>query len=413
MWLSGARSLPPSGATWSCGSAASPVLWTKASTRPKLVSAGFEDVDIDTWRVYDGIVRRGRRKIRQRVYPGLQAASYERLAQLALARKWQAIGPMSPTAARRPSTCAAAAAAAVEERPIPGSDLHDPSLYFDRELSWLSFNGVSWIKPNSTRRVVAIRCSSASSFWRSPQTTSTSFSWCDSTSAPRSRVCGRRPCSTSCRNTGRRACGLSWPPSASSLSNPSDYTDDDRAFVEKYFNVHVCPVLTPLAFDPGHPFPHISNRSRNLAIVVDHRGRTKFARVKVPDLLPRFVALPSEEGTYRFALLEDVIRENLGQLFPGVGIRTAHFFRIVRDMDMSVAHTHDAAETLLEVVDRGLKQQRHGPLSLLEVERGMPTRVLDILLENFEAAARRGRPIARTNRICRLDPAHDHSRDPI
>jgi len=169
------------------------------------------------------------------------------------------------------------------------------------------------------------------------------------------------------------------------IVEPPGYTDADKVFVEKYFNAHVCPVLTPLAFDPGHPFPHVSNRSRNLAVVVDHRGRTKFARVKVPDLLPRFVALPSEEGASRFALLEDVIRENLGQLFPGVRIRTAHLFRIIRDMEIAVAHTHDAAETLLEVVDRGLKEQRHGALSLLEIERGMPSRVLAILIENFEA----------------------------
>ena len=169
------------------------------------------------------------------------------------------------------------------------------------------------------------------------------------------------------------------------IVEPPGYTDADKVFVEKYFNAHVCPVLTPLAFDPGHPFPHVSNRSRNLAVVVDHRGRTKFARVKVPDLLPRFVALPSEEGASRFALLEDVIRENLGQLFPGVRIRTAHLFRIIRDMEIAVAHTHDAAETLLDVVDRGLKEQRHGALSLLEIERGMPSRVLAILIENFEA----------------------------
>ena len=92
---------------------------------------------------------------------------------------------------------------------------------------------------------------------------------------------------------------------------PADYTDDDRAYLERHFNVDVCPVLTPLAFDPGHPFPLVSNRSKNLAVVVEHKGRTKFARVKVPDLLPRFVALPGDEAVRRFAMLEDVIRENL------------------------------------------------------------------------------------------------------
>ena len=167
---------------------------------------------------------------------------------------------------------------------------------------------------------------------------------------------------------------------------PADYTDDDRAYLERHFSVDVCPVLTPLAFDPGHPFPLVSNRSKNLAVVVEHRGRTKFARVKVPDLLPRFVALPRDEGVRRFAMLEDVIRENLSQLFPGVTIRTAHMFRVLRDMEVAVTHSHDTAETLMEVVDRGLKEQRHGAISLLEVEHGMPSRVLDLLIENFEAS---------------------------
>jgi polyphosphate kinase len=155
----------------------------------------------------------------------------------------------------------------------------------------------------------------------------------------------------------------------------SEYSDDDRAYLKQHFNVEVCPVLTPLAFDSGHPFPLVSNRSKNLAVVVEHKGRTKFARVKVPDLLPRFVALTGEHGVRRFAMLEDVIRENLGQLFPGVSIRTAHMFRVLRDMDVTVSHSQDAAETLLEVVDRGLKEQRSGPLSLLEVEHHMPARV--------------------------------------
>jgi polyphosphate kinase len=283
---------------------------------------------------------------------------------------------MSPTAARRP-------------RRVPPAgtvDLHDPSLYFDRGISWLSFNArvLDQAKLAQAKgghpllervKFLAIAANNLDEFFMVRLDERASLA--------------RMQATAMLDELSEYWEGGLQPELAAErilIIEPSDYTDDDRAFVEKHFNVHVCPVLTPLAFDPGHPFPHISNRSRNLAVVVDHRGRTKFARVKVPDLLPRFVALPSEESTYRFALLEDVIRENLGQLFPGVRIRTAHFFRIVRDMDMSVAHTHDADETLLEVVDRGLKEQRHGPLSLLEVERGMPTRVLDILLENFEAA---------------------------
>jgi polyphosphate kinase len=143
-------------------------------------------------------------------------------------------------------------------------------------------------------------------------------------------------------------------------------------------------VLTPLAFDPGHPFPYISNLSKNLAVVVKHGGRTKFARVKVPDMLPRFVPVPENiapKGGLTFAFLEDVIEHNIHELFPGTEVRGAHLFRIIRDTDMVIQE--DEADDLLETVDKGLKQLRYGALSLLEVDATMPRRVLNILVENF------------------------------
>ncbi len=166
---------------------------------------------------------------------------------------------------------------------------------------------------------------------------------------------------------------------------PDDYTDEIRRSLAAYFRSDIYPLLTPLAFDPGHPFPLISNRSKNFAVVVRQGRRTKFARVKVPPLLPRFVPVPrgSQRGSgrYTFAFLEDVMRANLGDLFPGVAIADAHLFRVIRDTDMEVP---DGADDLLESVDRTLKQLRHGPPSLLQVESSMPKRVLDILVENFE-----------------------------
>src|SRR6202035_4338949 len=126
------------------------------------------------------------------------------------------------------------------------------------------------------------------------------------------------------------------------------YTDKVRQQLSQYFTAEVFPLLTPLAFDPGHPFPFISNRSKNLAVVVRHNRRTKFARVKIPDILPRFVPLPSAAGP-TFAFLEDVIRQNLAQLFPDVEVLNAHLFRIIRDTDMEIQE--DAACDLLESVD--------------------------------------------------------------
>ena len=168
------------------------------------------------------------------------------------------------------------------------------------------------------------------------------------------------------------------------LLEPEQYSDGVRQFLAAYFRSNIFPLLTPLAFDPGHPFPLISNRSLNFAVVVRHGRRTKFARVKVPALLPRFVAIPRVGGgssPHTLAFLEDVMRMNLGELFPGVHVVDAHLFRVIRDTDMELP---DAAEDLLETVDRSLKKLRHGPPSLLQVEAEMPARVLSTLVENFE-----------------------------
>jgi polyphosphate kinase len=163
------------------------------------------------------------------------------------------------------------------------------------------------------------------------------------------------------------------------------YSPAVTAYLGRRFNTEICPVLTPLAFDPGHPFPYISNRSKSLAIVVRQGRRRRFARVKVPDVLPRFIEIPAQvadQPGVTFALLEDVIAENAHDLFPGTEVESAHLFRILRDTDIVLAT--DEAEDLLESVDRSLKQLRHGALTMLQVERQMPSRILDILRDNFE-----------------------------
>jgi polyphosphate kinase len=163
------------------------------------------------------------------------------------------------------------------------------------------------------------------------------------------------------------------------------WTAEIREYLASYFSREICPVLTPLAFDPGHPFPLISNLSKNFAVVVRHAGRTKFARVKLPDVLPRFVPVPeslASKGGLTYAFLEDVVRANIQELFPGTQLKGAHLFRVVRDADLEIEQ--DEADDLLESVDRSLKQLRRGALSLLQVEADMPARILNILVDNFE-----------------------------
>ena len=164
----------------------------------------------------------------------------------------------------------------------------------------------------------------------------------------------------------------------------ADHEGEIARYLKDYFSHQIAPVLTPLAFDPGHPFPHISNLSKNFAVVVKHEGRTKFARVKLPPVVPRFIPLPTRiaPAPTTFVFLEDVVCANVESLFPGTTVKDSHLFRVIRDTDMVIQE--DEADDLLETIDQGLRQLRHGALSMLQVDHRTPRRVVDILVENFE-----------------------------
>jgi polyphosphate kinase len=171
-----------------------------------------------------------------------------------------------------------------------------------------------------------------------------------------------------------------------SFLEPGEWTEGLKTHLATYFTREIRPVLTPLAFDPGHPFPFISNLSKNFAVVVRHGGQTKFARLKVPDVLPRFIVVPSalaEREGIAIVFLEDVIRASISELFPGTQVKGAHLFRVIRDADLEIAQVE--ADDLLETVDKSLKQLREGAITLLQVGADMPPRILRILVENFES----------------------------
>jgi polyphosphate kinase len=152
--------------------------------------------------------------------------------------------------------------------------------------------------------------------------------------------------------------------------------ETDRAVLYQIFKDHLFPVLTPLAVDPAHPFPYISNLSLNLAVLVrdPETDASRFARVKVPDILPRFVALPDGE---RFVPLEQVIGANLSELFPGMEIVERHPFRVTRNADLEVEE--DLADDLLEAIESELVRRRFGRVVRLEVERNISPGILDLL----------------------------------
>ena len=153
----------------------------------------------------------------------------------------------------------------------------------------------------------------------------------------------------------------------------------DDLFQDKIF-----PILTPLAVDPGHPFPYISNRSLNLAVTVRDLAdrRTHFARVKVPPLLPRFLTLP-ENGC--FVPLEDVIAANLEELFPGMEILENHTFRVTRDAELEV--DDEGAEDLLQALEAELTRRRFSRAVRLEVEDSMPAKMRQLLMRELQVEA--------------------------
>jgi len=165
----------------------------------------------------------------------------------------------------------------------------------------------------------------------------------------------------------------------------TDLTPDERERQRTYFREQVFPVLTPLAVDPAHPFPYISSLSLNLAVVVrdPDGGPELFARVKVPNNVPRFVRIPGYG--IRFLPLEELIAAHLGQLFSGMQVVEQHVFRVTRNADIEVDDDRD--EDLLQALERELARRRFGQPVRLEVAASVSDHVLDLLVRELDMDA--------------------------
>ncbi len=179
------------------------------------------------------------------------------------------------------------------------------------------------------------------------------------------------------------------------ILNYIDLTEKQQKYLDNYFNEQIFPVLTPLAVDPSHPFPYISNLSLNLAVVVKNPETEEelFARVKVPNVLPRFLSLPSELGIHHNGQpanwtgipLEQAIAHNLECLFPGMTIQEYHPFRITRDADLALEE--DEADDLLLAIEQELQKRRVGgdPVRI-EIQAQTPEAIRSRLLQDLELA---------------------------
>jgi len=166
--------------------------------------------------------------------------------------------------------------------------------------------------------------------------------------------------------------------------------ESEKRALSEYFKKDLYPILTPLAVDPGRPFPYISNLSINLAIQIKkNNGEKHFARVKLPNTLPRLIQIDKivnlgalKSKKIKFIWLDDLVKNNLHLLFPGMEIIEAHKFRITRDTDIEIQE--DEADDLLSVIEENILQRRFGNVIRLEVEKSMPDFMTELIVKNLQ-----------------------------
>jgi polyphosphate kinase len=176
------------------------------------------------------------------------------------------------------------------------------------------------------------------------------------------------------------------------ILNYFELNQEQRKYLQYYFEEQIFPVLTPLAVDPGHPFPYISNLSLSLAVVMKHpeTGEELFARVKVPQVLPRFINIPPELSSepesqvhWTGIPLEQIIGHNLDALFPGMDIQECHTFRVTRNADIALAE--DDADDLLLAIEQELRKRRlGGSVVRVEVHASTPDHIVAMLKDELD-----------------------------
>ena len=295
-----------------------------------------------------------------------------------------------------------------EPRPVAGEaaprSLEDPSLYFSRELSWLEFDDRVLEEALDDRnpllerlKFVAIYATNLDEYFmirvaalkqqieaqvhrrsedgRTPSEHLLAISERLRVSLARQMHLLEDTLLPALELHGIRVCRV------------ADLDEERRANLERAFDERVFPVLTPLAVDSGHPFPYISNLTLSLAVELEEVTadgvELHFARVKIPQTLPRFVPVEgAPEGQRWFVMLEDLIAHHLSALFPGMEVRDSYLFRVTRDADLDLQE--DEADDLLAAIESELQRRRFGEPVRLEIERGMPEYIRELLLNALE-----------------------------
>jgi polyphosphate kinase len=169
---------------------------------------------------------------------------------------------------------------------------------------------------------------------------------------------------------------------------PDEMTGDQEQCLEEFFHKKLYPIVTPLAVDPGHPFPYLTNRSLSLIVSLRSKGSsplpyTELSIVNIPaQVVPRFLQLPTKEGQYAFMLLEHVLRHYLPRLYQGFDILSAHAIRVTRDAEFGLVRRRD--EDLLMSIENGIRERRKGDAVRLQYDPDLPKELLTELVEELE-----------------------------
>ena len=281
----------------------------------------------------------------------------------------------------------------------PQVDLADPSLYFNRELSWLAFNARVLEEAQDRRqpllerlKFLAIFGSNLDEFMmiryaglkeqQAASVTRTSFDGMTPAQQLAAVSATLHPLVEEHRRVLREDVLPALARRGVVIRDVHKLDAEARAAVDRFWFDELFPVLTPLAIDRGHPFPRLPNLSFSLLLeVVDEdEDATMTAVVQVPSVLPRFLRLPGEG--YAFVMLEDVIRQRVAELFPGHAVRRVHAFRVTRDADIEIAE--DEAADLLQLIEDEVRRRRWGDAVRLEVLAGMPEAWIERLRSNLQ-----------------------------
>jgi polyphosphate kinase len=287
-------------------------------------------------------------------------------------------------------------------------DLHDPSLYLNRELALLHFQERVLEEADDHTNPLLERCfylsilsSNLSEFYMvrvaglRQQIEAGVSKLSDDGMTPAEQLAAVRVQCRRLMEAARESYGRihgELDDAGIHIRDYTDLTEAQRRVADSFFTTSVYPVLTPLAFDPGRPFPHISNLSMNLAVVVKGPdGAERFARVKVPRGLPRLIRVDkpvSAEGSaepgreYTFVWLEQLITAHAASLFPGFSVVGVYAFRVTRDADTSIQELE--ADDLLQSIEQGVRRRRFGSVVRMTVGREMPEHIRDILVKNLK-----------------------------